>query len=708
MSTRKNSKAAIDDEEEDLINNILPSYQMFQSTISKPLDSSEEDYSREPPIYERTPISSATSLSAIHSPFSHTSAESLTEFPFPVPSQTENEQIEIWENTILANVHTLKNLSKTDSKLPKTLEIKVHVTSRVCQKGFKPQEVDPSEMEFKQGDFIHGYVTIENHSEEPLGFDMVYVVFEGVVMVLENEGGLIDTQKPKVVHKFLNMTDLFASWSFANIDRLTTDNGDPHDWCEGETDPYDNTILSLGLKKNFLPHVKYKRFFSFKVPERLLEDICEIHNLNSHTLLPSSLGFPKYSMRPSSLLSMKSDAVNDLCFLDTSISYSVECRIIGKAHDYGLALPKDQYVIASESIQPIRVVPLETPLYAQDTEEICRYYTAFIKSVTDVIDLGKGLFNSREAFSGMALSPVSSTDSKIRQLYKVGRDDNKKAYVDPNSCQFFDNVYQNIISYKKKTLLSSRDSSIISLSSPKTVYSIAYVSPTKFRKKEVDDKDVSLTVPLKLKLHQASPKSKPIVKSITVELIVGTLRSSKEHIPVEFTHDIFIRKDELRMLGAKTENECFVEEVTKPCHKYTKQIADLIEKVGASTMQVDRQLFHDVKCLGSLSSKFSSFVFREHSLTYEDGTGKGSTSDLNKIPWTSEDDSVSKTFNLHLNLQNCNSKVRGPKGSKFFDQVTLVPDSQTCFSVRLHYIKVSIKLTYGDSLVVKLPLKVMK
>lgn len=40
--------------EDDLINNILPSYHMFQSTVSKNLEPSDENYSIDPPTYEMT------------------------------------------------------------------------------------------------------------------------------------------------------------------------------------------------------------------------------------------------------------------------------------------------------------------------------------------------------------------------------------------------------------------------------------------------------------------------------------------------------------------------------------------------------------------------------------------------------------------------------------------------------------------------------
>ena len=66
-------------EEDDLINNILPSYHMHQSTISKNLTPTNENFRVDPPMYEMTPVNSlsttpSVALSAIQSPTSNSSS----------------------------------------------------------------------------------------------------------------------------------------------------------------------------------------------------------------------------------------------------------------------------------------------------------------------------------------------------------------------------------------------------------------------------------------------------------------------------------------------------------------------------------------------------------------------------------------------------------------------------------------------------------
>ena len=62
--------------------------------------------------------------------------------------------------------------------------------------------MDPSNREFKQGDYLHGYVTIRNTSDQPIPFDMVYVVFEGTFTTLDTLSGTISTEMPALRFKF--------------------------------------------------------------------------------------------------------------------------------------------------------------------------------------------------------------------------------------------------------------------------------------------------------------------------------------------------------------------------------------------------------------------------------------------------------------------------------------------------------------------------
>lgn len=672
LDTKKSRER--DNKDDALVNTILPSYHMFQSTISKNLTPSEENFRVDPPNYEVTPTTSndvtpslsacqspSTQSSSIHNgyPFppqspatttanvsfapttttintntnrntnttntntTNTNTDSSNDVPQLYPNRStqsnistfNEESADIWENTILANAHKLPNLSDSENELSKSLDININVTDKVCQKGVKPNLIDPLKLEYNQGDFIHGYVTIRNTSDKPISFDMVYVVFEGSLVVLDNNRGLIDSDKPITVYKFLNMLDLFASWSYANIDRLSTDNGDPHDWCDGETDPYDNTCLSIDVKRIFQPNITYKRFFSFRVPDKLLDDACETHNFTKHTEIPPSIGVSRNLQSiPLMYLSNTSKNLNklkDFSFIDTYISYSVDARIIGKASEYNHKPVKpsrfrDQYVIANESTCPIRVIP---QCYDDEyninprNEQVSLFYRAFVDSVKNKISYGlESLANSNQSMdssqilspwesptsqfsnnninsinSPTSLSPQNSSTAHLKQLYNVADTTTKENFKKKfkhlsnnnnssglNDEDYDDDVYQYLTPYKKKTLTgSTKILGVVSLSTPKLEYKCSYIPPLKFRNEPLqkNNSNNSISIPVEIAYfyepknsHSKSHQQPPEIKSISCELVALTVRSKKHEIPVEFNHEMCFKDKQINHYSSGSNN----------------------------------------------------------------------------------------------------------------------------------------------------------
>ena len=64
-----------------------------------------------------------------------------------------------------------------------------------------------------------------------------------------------------------------------------------------------------------------------------------------------------------------------------------------------------------------------------------------------------------------------------------------------------------------------------------------------------------------------------------------------------------------------------------------------------------------------------------------------------------------KKFAVRMNLNNCSLKSND-NSSKGLDRITLVPSFQTCFASRLYYIKMTVRLNHGDSLLVNVPLNI--
>lgn len=727
-------------EDDKLVNSILPSYHMFQATIRRKMVPQEENFKEDPPTYEMSPLHSAGITpvpSGIQSPQSE---GAFNAFPFPIQDSEDDDETfnqrsaDLWEQTVLANVHKLDQLSEKNPA-SKNLNVKVHITSAVCQKGVKPNIIDISDYEFKQGDFIHGYITIQNTSTEPIPFDMVYVVLEGELAVVQANRGPGEPFYQPTVFKFLNMLDLFASWSYANIDRLATDNGDPHDWCYGETDPYDNTVLSIDVKRLFQPGVTYKRFFSFRLPEKLLDDNCEIHSLDVHCQPPPSVGNPRsLNVYARTKPEVNDQKLKDFSLIDTFASYKVAARVIGRASQYLNRVNKDRYILAADVNLPFRVIPYSArPDYREQWDQQVRaLFKAFVELVEEKIKYGKQVLRSRDDANSLKsisnssttslsnnLTPISSAlhpvrlgldQEKLRQLYRVSESmTGKSTSVKVNDSA----VYLHLSPFKKKSFTgSSKVLGVLSLSTPKTEYAISYVPPPRFRN-PMQNYETKVRIPLDLTYSfekSATNQIPPEPKKISCELVVLTARSKKHFIPVEMNHDMCFREqvvDDLDVKNHGDEYDNLDSIVIRPFNDYYNTIVKLIKKIGfeSDEFRVETQLFKDIKSLAMLQTKIINLVVPDVSIGSSTDKSRGVYELPASVPWVQADSSHSqyniytKNIELLLDVNSCHMKGTSPPspGKSAFDYICLVPDFQQCLMVRFYYFRISVK--YGNGLV---------
>lgn len=726
------SRSQKDDE---LITTILPSYHMFESTISKKLIPNDENFKGEPPTYELSPLNSGGITPAVSSPAP--TPEPLM-FPFPhmpeedMANETYNQNsADLFETTVLANVHKLDNLAELKNPTANKLDVHVFFTESVCQKGVKPEIIDPSHKEFKQGDYIHGYVTIKNTSAEVIPFDMVYVVFEGILTVLQQPNGVKNADHPPTVFKFLNMLDLFASWSFANINRLVTDEGDPHDWCEGETDPYDNCALSLDVKRLFQPGVTYKRFFSFRVPDRLLDDTCDVHNLDGHTQIPPSLGNPLNLNVSDSGAELHTKKIKDLSFMDSFIGYSVSARVLGRSKDYGhKKAAGNKYVLVKEDFKPIRVIPFSNIIENQALKdfEVRSYFEAFTKMVESKIEEGKLVLERMKSESNlggaMSLAPSSLASSrnsltnmheKLRHLYVSPSSDQKGL----NSKQREERQYQHSSSYRKKTLTGfSKVLGTLTLSTPRAMERVPYVPPKQFRN-PLDPINEKIKIPIEITYTCEGKQAPPEPKSIGCELVALTIRSKKRLIPVEINHDMCFLNETVDDLGLKKieDVESFDSIIVKPYQDYYQMIVSLMKKIGFDndSFRVETLLFKDIKSLAMLQTKKINLVVPDVQITRSDKSSHGTYSSLSSVPWEESVSPVDANYGIYtkkmlldIDLNSCFLKgaPEPTNGKSAFDQLCLVPDFQTCLMARLYFIRIIVKHKNGSIQAVHVPLTI--
>ncbi|ODV61698.1 uncharacterized protein ASCRUDRAFT_144411 [Ascoidea rubescens DSM 1968] len=139
--------------------------------------------------------------------------------------------------------------------------------------------------EFTSGDPIYGFIIIENKSSKDISFQNFYVSLEGKISTVnhDHENNIILLTTKHV----LQMLDLSASWSFGSI---VSSYGAAYTWSNNEKIGIERTIIGLPNNRVLKAKTKYKKFFYFKFPFKLLDTICNENQISSHLNLPPTLG----------------------------------------------------------------------------------------------------------------------------------------------------------------------------------------------------------------------------------------------------------------------------------------------------------------------------------------------------------------------------------------------------------------------------------
>ncbi|ODV80790.1 ubiquitination pathway protein [Suhomyces tanzawaensis NRRL Y-17324] len=743
LSIRRNQQP---EDDEELLLNILPSYQMYQSTVSKHLTPTSEDMRTDPPGYELTPQTSNASNA------SNNSVEYLRSLPTsPVNNPQEfldaaSGSVAQFDDTILENVHKLKRLTSINKELSKSLNIQIYLTEKIGKIGEKPKIIDPLGVELRQGDYIFGYILVTNKTKQDIPFDMFSVVLEGLITYGNMKNSIV--QPPSHIVRFLNMFDFNASWNDACLDRLPSDHNNPYIPIN-EIDPVDGTHVNFNYKKILEPNITYKKFFTFRMPEKLLDSTCE-HGLVKHLQIPSSLGISKNEIITALRRKWKENdesneesarervknvtyasITNDFAFQDCSIDFSISARIIGKASDYEHlvqrnALPHlnptgDEYVVANEDYCYLRVINVTNSIFESNrsmiNEEAKLIYDNMINKINEKIVLGKELM-SREQKASLNTSIAnlqhseSSTNlqptSSAAELAKMQQSYYKK--VNPTHQRVHrDNVYEVFMPYKKKSVFgTSKIIGLIACSTPKTEYRVNYNPLDRFKKPNDPIPPTEVKIPIDLTFVFSDNHSTilPDLKRISVELVCLTIKSKSLPIPVVFHPDMLFENK-----SKGTDNFDLV--TIRKFQKYAIELSKIIKEVGFEALEMDKELIQDVKCLANLSSKYDHLKITNTKIEPLDSSD--SHNFLSSIPWESETLTSStstgqveeqikyfKKFNLKVDIKNAVPSLSTAP------EFCLVPDFQSCLLSRLYYLKVNLKCPNGDKIAFRVPLVLQK
>lgn len=374
------------------------------------------------------------------------------------------------ENVFIDKLYTLP-------KMNTSVEIEIRVTKHPSLPPLK-SENEYMLKEYTSGDTVHGYCVIENKSNQPVKFEMLYVTLEGYISVVDKQKG------KRTVKRFLRMVDLSASWSYTNIEL-----GTGLKYKSWGVDS-DNSILGLNNDRILEPGVKHKKFFVFKFPTQLLDTTCK-HEIFTHCLLPPSLGVDKYkdhckyaaidinnTLGCGHLATKGSPILTyDMAGSDISINYTVDARIVGKD-------PKTQKLsLIKESEYNIRFIPFgfhstlvgeRAPssqlkdLRSLVEERLDILKTVFRRLNHDEIIRNSDIHGTEIADAVDVDSDLDSDELLARKLHQLNISNNTGPNLNTRSSSVFDDIKkfepeQDIIETELKYRIKSKSSSKINL-----------------------------------------------------------------------------------------------------------------------------------------------------------------------------------------------------------------------------------------------------
>ncbi|CAI4899852.1 AHL_G0047730.mRNA.1.CDS.1 [Saccharomyces cerevisiae] len=285
-------------EDDFVLPELLPSFEMYENLLSNIPQSSFDTYFPEnPPFYEVASRNQSIPSEGesgndmriltgdIVGPDNHEVTVDGRRFASG-PAESQIRNYDDTKGIPVENIYALPRI-----KTPIATEL--YVTKTAPKFGQLPKH-ESMLREYTSGDIIHGYFTVENKSTKPIKFDMFYLTLEGTTSS--------KTQSPfgiqKTTERILRMVDMAASWSYNHEDVNTGE-----DLC-GFFDSIDKTSFGLPNSRILNPGDKRKKFFTFKIPNQLLDVTCK-HGHFSHSLLPPTLGFDRPSSSHPELSTLK-------------------------------------------------------------------------------------------------------------------------------------------------------------------------------------------------------------------------------------------------------------------------------------------------------------------------------------------------------------------------------------------------------------------
>ncbi|KAI5965734.1 uncharacterized protein KGF55_001097 [Candida pseudojiufengensis] len=708
---------------------LLPSFEMFQSILKRDDRQFQEDLSTVPPIYGDTINSSSSSpritpqqsidqnlneygLEREHD--RHLDQEyNFDEDPVglsPVISSS-NVNVEVHNENMAVTHETyghspLDNIDRLNRSTHSPIDLQIYVTKNIPFPNIE-HELESRLKEYTSGDHVNGYVTVTNTSDEPVRFGLFTVSLEGTVKSTERNPNSFDFQhryNKILMKKFLKMYDLNASYGYGYIPNSAGIEYEPL-----SRDKSDGSLLGIPDNRILQPKVKYKKFFTFKFPHRLLDNVC-MNSILQHILPPPSMGIDRTSFfnRGESItmnkalgygsLNLRGTPIltKDYSFDDLSIAYTIEAKFIDNVNSKDAVShqeindAKNDYVISKSAQYFLRFIP-----DLKEQVEYCKFHNVgnypnigvggkFLEQLTYNLTWKSIKFENekieREIDQKLTKDELTSDMLKIKNL--TLNDDEDELTKKGEDALISTNQPVEIFGKKKKMILSSLvkvGESRMSIKFPDKV--IAYASPRLLMKYN-DGEDNTLT-PVTSNMEELYNRSeedlldylvvdlsfecerdtKPPSMTIDTNIIIWSYKTEYP-LPFEMGYDFFYKSHD------KVPNDPV--ETTKRNLQYIKdQVSNYINFIKSNSIYISKDSFMYLKSIQKLGIKKDTIQHYFKTTVHEDKDWSIEQLPKGKFKWN-------KKIKIYLEVENKNN-------------VNLLPTFQSCLVGRLYCLQVAVK-----------------
>lgn len=651
---------------EQMIPDILPSYEMHQAIVAKSLSVTPRtnqllpSYNQllqefHPELIPRTSLtasiasmdqdlSSFATESSCFSARAHSlrSASAPCCNTTPLEAFSDNTSLNSNVPKLLDSCHVLENYDSSAISIELILASKIGVPG-VGEPGVVPKMWQQDRI-YTNGDEISGFIIVENVSNRPVHFDRFYVILEGNIWLTGSQ----EPSSRKVKENFLQQLDIGASFNFASM-------------TEASTVDLDGLRLEFDSDRTLRPGVQHKRYFSFRVPDRALED--------TKTLGPTDL--------PSSF-----DAhltIVNFGFFDTSVEYSIQAKLISRDED------SSKYVILKESSRPFKVVA-KAPNHTPGSRSL-------LKSLESEL---RGRAYERIKAARQLKSSIPDTEA-------TERIDDEKVSTCSN------NIVDHDVTSSFGTQIVDRRLGVgkqvsgqinLNVSIPKSELRVKHISPDG----HTDCKDVrswTLSIPVYLTSRRAHSCSKKLleISNVTASLEVVNVRPGSSPIPLELDFDFFLDNDTL---------EDFTSIIVRPYATLYNELSNQLRVMPDNVkFAVERQLMRDLKSMGTIKTLTRSLSIRDIQLN------NSKTLSLAGVSWNRDETQATlikftKILTLTLDLTSAHQLGSMSKPNKIpaFKKYNLLPSFQNPLLGRLYFVNLKIYILNGAIVHTKIPLTI--